>query len=81
MSEKMDRSLPENADKLVRRGEVERLTGLSRSHIYALMKVGKFPTQVSISPGSVRWKLSEITAWMDNLPGRKPGQMPWQPCD
>lgn len=78
---KMERTLPENADRLIRCGEVEKMTGLSRSHIYGLMRAGKFPKQVSISPGSVRWKLSEIQEWMDNLPGRKPRQMPWQPCD
>ena len=69
----MDRSLPENADRLIRRAEVQRMTGLSRSHLYALMKENKFPRQMHISPGSVRWRLSEIEAWMANLSARRMG--------
>lgn len=50
---------------LLRRREVESITGFSRSHLYGLMKLGRFPRPVKLSPGCVRWQVSDIEAWMD----------------
>ena len=55
-------------ERLLRRREVEEVTGLPRSSIYRLMKSGDFPRQVSVGPSAVRWKESEITAWVDSRP-------------
>lgn len=54
-------------DKLLRRAEVEMLTGLGRSAIYAKMRAGTFPEPYQIGPNAVRWKASEIETWIDNL--------------
>ena len=55
-------------DRLIRRPEVEKLTGLSRSTIYRLRKLGKFPEQVRIGSRAVAWWLSEILAYMKSRP-------------
>ena len=51
------------SDRLLRRREVETITGLSRSTIYRLMQESDFPRPVRIGPGAVRWKVSDIKAW------------------
>lgn len=49
---------------LIRRREVERLTALSRSRIYALMAAGEFPTPVALGSMSVAWLEVEIREWI-----------------
>lgn len=49
---------------LIRRREVERLTALSRSRIYALMKQGAFPKPVQLGSMSVAWLEIEIRDWI-----------------
>ena len=46
-------------EKLLRRREVEEITGLSRASIYRLMDEGKFPRPVRVSATAVRWKASD----------------------
>ena len=58
----------EMRDKLLRRREVEEVTGMSRSTIYRKMDVGFFPRPVKIGPSAVRWKESDIAAWLESLP-------------
>lgn len=55
-------------DRLLRRRQVEEITGLSRSSIYRLMRNGEFPLAVKVGPSAVRWKTSEITVWMESRP-------------
>lgn len=55
-------------DRLLRRRQVEEITGLSRSSIYRLMRNGEFPLPVKVGPSAVRWKTSEITVWMESRP-------------
>lgn len=54
--------------KLLRRRQVEAITGLCRSSIYRLMKIGRFPRPVSIGPRAVRWRLSDVTEWVESRP-------------
>jgi len=49
---------------LIRRKEVERLTALSRSRIYDLMKQGAFPRPVALGAMSVAWVEAEIQGWI-----------------
>jgi len=49
---------------LIRRKEVERLTALSRSRIYALMATGHFPRPVALGSMSVAWLEIEIREWI-----------------
>jgi prophage regulatory protein len=51
--------------KILRLRGVQDKTGLSRSHIYALMAEGKFPRQFRLSSKSVGWLSSQIDDWID----------------
>ena len=55
-------------DRLLRRRQVEEITGLSRSSIYRLMQDGEFPRPVKVGPAAVRWRASDITAWLESRP-------------
>lgn len=55
-------------DRLLRRREVEKITSMSRSSIYRLMQDGKFPRPVRVGPAAVRWKASDISAWLESRP-------------
>lgn len=55
-------------DRLLRRREVEELTGLSRASIYRLMRSGRFPASVKVSDTAVRWRASDIAAWIGSRP-------------
>lgn len=55
-------------DRLLRRRQVEEITGLARSSIYRAMQQGAFPRPVRVGPAAVRWRLSEITAWLESRP-------------
>lgn len=53
---------------LLRRPEVERETGLSRSTIYERMDAGTFPRPRRIGPRAVAWPANEIEAWKEAQP-------------
>ncbi|MEQ1600387.1 MAG: AlpA family phage regulatory protein [Methylophilaceae bacterium] len=53
-------------DFLLPRKTVEQQSGMSRASIYRKIKAGIFPRPVDIG-GSVRWKQSDITAWLQSL--------------
>lgn len=53
------------ADRLIRRPELEHLTGLSRSNIYhRIHNDPDFPKPVRIGPNTVAWIESEARNWM-----------------
>ncbi len=55
-------------ERLLRRREVEEISGLSRASIYRLMRGGSFPLPVRVSAVAVRWKESDIRTWMRTRP-------------
>lgn len=56
------------AQRYIRRTEVEKLTGLSRSTIYRMMASGEFPKPVKITGKAVAWPESAIAAWQASRP-------------
>ena len=50
---------------ILRRRQVESLTGLSRSSIYIKMENGTFPKAIKLSERSVGWLEHEILAWLN----------------
>ena len=52
-------------DSLLRRGDVERLTGYSRAALYAAMLRGEFPRPVKIGRRAVAWPRSVVDAWIE----------------
>jgi prophage regulatory protein len=49
---------------VLRRKQVERIVGLSRSQIYALAKLHQFPKPIRLGARAVGWLSSEIDAWL-----------------
>ncbi|MBD9537159.1 AlpA family phage regulatory protein [Stenotrophomonas sp. STM01] len=52
-------------DRLIRRCEVLRRTGLSATALDRLERSGRFPIKVTIGPRAVAWAGSEVNAWID----------------
>lgn len=50
-------------ERLLRLPEVESLTGLKKSSIYAGMKAGTFPHCIRLSTRAVAWPESRIATW------------------
>lgn len=50
-------------ERLLRLRDVESLTALKKSSIYALMKTGQFPPCLRLSLRAVAWRESDIAAW------------------
>ncbi|RMD92992.1 MAG: AlpA family phage regulatory protein [Alphaproteobacteria bacterium] len=55
-------------DRLLRIGDVLRLTSLSRSRVYELRARGDFPAPVRVSSRGVRWRQSDVVAWIESRP-------------
>ena len=56
------------SDRLLRRRQVEEITGMSCSTIYRLMQDGAFPRPVRVGPAAVRWRQSDLTGWLESRP-------------
>ncbi|KAA9005946.1 AlpA family phage regulatory protein [Histidinibacterium aquaticum] len=54
-------------ERLLRRPEVERLTGLSRSTIYSMMPRGEFPKPVRIGRRAVAWREGDLRIWVASI--------------
>ena len=50
---------------ILRRRDVQKATGISRSQIYNLMAQGDFPRPVPLGGRAVGWLESEILAWQE----------------
>ncbi len=48
--------------------DVSKRIGLGKSKIYEMVGEATFPRPVRLSPKAVRWKQSEIDAWIASLP-------------
>ena len=51
--------------RLLRRPEVQTLTGLSKSTMYQMIADGEFPKQIQIGKRSVFWVEGHITQWIE----------------
>jgi prophage regulatory protein len=53
-------------NRILRRPDVETLTGLSRSTLYAMMAEGTFPKPVKLGKRAVGWREIDLTEWLEN---------------
>ena len=51
---------------ILRRKQVEKRVGLSRSTIYAKIAAGEFPAPIALSARAVGWLESDIIAWIES---------------
>ena len=56
------------SSRLLSRQEVEAVCQLSRSSLYRLMRLNRFPLPVRIGIRAVRWPQSEIESWISQRP-------------
>ena len=52
--------------RLIKLKEVLTITGLSRSHTYALAQRGEFPRPVKLTERSSAWVQAEVLNWIDS---------------
>jgi len=52
------------SERLMRRREVQRMTGLSRSSLYRLIASKEFPPPIKLSEKCVAWLESEVSEWI-----------------
>ena len=62
----MSKQESHSPDDFLRRPEVERKTGLSRSSLYRLIAEGEFPAPYRLGPRTSGWKWGEIQAWLES---------------
>ncbi|USE81134.1 AlpA family transcriptional regulator [Cupriavidus gilardii] len=54
----------DDALRVLRRPDVESVTGLSRSSIYQRIGDGTFPKPIKLGLRSVGWRAGDIAAWL-----------------
>ena len=60
--------MPSETQQLLTRPEVESRSRLATSTIYRLMRSGQFPEPIRIGPRAVRWRASDLDAWLARRP-------------
>ena len=55
-------------DRLLHRAEVERRVGIGTSTLYRMMRDGDFPEPLRIGTRAVRWRESEVEAFIAARP-------------
>jgi len=51
---------------LLRLPDVLRITGISKTAMYCLIKIGEFPAPVPLGARAVAWASTEIEEWVAN---------------
>jgi prophage regulatory protein len=57
--------------RIIRRPDVERITGLARSTIYDFMSRGEFPQPLKLGARAVGWRESDVLEWIAAREPRK----------
>ena len=55
-----------NDERLLRIRDVLNIVGLSRAHVYNLIKQGLFPRPIALGSNCARWVQSEVQAWVSD---------------
>ena len=63
-----ERIMSGQENRILRLGEVMRLTGLSKTTIYRRYRDGTIPRPLKLGPQSVGWRRGEILEWLESLP-------------
>lgn len=58
--------MSDNETRLIRLPEVQRLTGLGRSQVYALAAADRFPRPIKLSERCSAWVDGDVRAWIAN---------------
>jgi len=58
-------------ERILRLKDVMARTGVSRSTLYAWMKMSTFPKAVALGGRSIGWRESDISSWIENRTHKK----------
>jgi prophage regulatory protein len=53
-------------DRIIRRAELLRITGVSVASIYRWVGSGTFPAPMKLGPNATGWLESEVVAWLES---------------
>jgi len=53
-------------ERLLRLRDVLAIVGMSRAHVYNLIKQGLFPRPIALGSNCARWVQSEVQAWVSD---------------
>jgi prophage regulatory protein len=53
--------------QIMRRKDLEKRLGISRSSIYLMMSEGRFPKTIKLGRRAVGWRADDIQTWLDEL--------------
>jgi prophage regulatory protein len=53
-------------ERLLRLRDVVHIVGMSRAHVYNLIKQGLFPRPIALGSNCARWVQSEVQAWVSD---------------
>ena len=62
-----------DSDRVLRWPEVQKRTGLCRSHVHDLAKKGRFPVPIKLGGRASGWMESEISAWIEERKAARNG--------
>ena len=54
---------------VLRRKQVEMVTGLPRATLYGKIRAGKFPRPVPLGARAVGWRAADVELWLSNPTG------------
>jgi prophage regulatory protein len=54
-------------DRIIRRPELLKVTGLSAATLYRLMAEDRFPKPVRLSDNAVGWRATAVFSWLESL--------------
>lgn len=55
-------------ERLLNAREVTELIGVSRSTLHRMVAANRFPRPIRVGLRALRWRLSEVLAWMESGP-------------
>ena len=55
-------------ERLLNVREVTELIGVSKSTLHRMVSANRFPRPIRVGLRAVRWRLSEVLAWMESRP-------------
>lgn len=54
--------------RILRLGDIIRMTGLSKATLYRRIRAGSFPRPVRLGPRARGWREEEVRDWLETLP-------------
>ena len=60
-------------DRILREADVHKITGLSRTTRWRLIRSGRFPAPLELSTNTIGWQATKIETWISTRSARASG--------